>query len=138
MGANDLSHSLSLCTKASMSQEPANKLRRLIGSHIKIDQAIVRMAEPPKIEVFVACEEGWPTQGVQQRNDFFQVIHSELANVNTHLPHTNVPCFKLPAVVLKDVLVEYVHAARRRVSRFAINASLASEIASAIASRLMP
>lgn len=41
-------------------------------------------------------------------------------------------------VMLKDVLVEYVHATRRRVSAFPIKASHASEIASAIASRVMP
>lgn len=74
---------------------------------------------------------------MQQRNDFLTVIHPTFANLDADLPHVNPPSLKLTALRLKNVFIEEFHAARRRFSPLAVKASLASAIASAIASRLM-
>src|SRR5215213_1986932 len=94
------------------------------------------MAQTGGVKVAVFCQKGWAAQRVQQRDDFIQVFHPGVADLNADLSHVKLPAYELAAADEVYVFVEDNHAAWRWLAVFSSKAALAKATASAMASRL--
>lgn len=88
------------------------------------------------VEIVIASEEGRATERMEQRNDLVPIFHPISSNVSAYTPKVNLPLPQLPPLKNVNVLVQDIHAARRRFSVLVTRASRASSIASAMAGRL--
>ncbi|MGH9839085.1 MAG: hypothetical protein ACREEM_09900 [Blastocatellia bacterium] len=114
--AHDFAHALRLRAKGWMAQKAANVPGCLIGQDIEINQTITGMPQPGFVKILIASKEGRTSQPVQKRNDLFPVVQTLTANLVGNLAKVNSPFRQRAALSERDVFVEDIHAARRRLS----------------------
>jgi len=120
-----------------MAQEAPNEVGSLRSGDLKIYQTIIGVSEVPVVEIVIPCKESGAPQGMQERDDFVSILHSQLTDFNADLSNVNPPSFKPLPLWFIDVFIKHDHAARQRFTVFVVRASLARLIASPIASRVI-
>jgi hypothetical protein len=86
------------------------------------------------IEIVIASEKGRAGKVVKPGHNVVSIFHSRTADFNADLSKVNLPTIQALSLVTINILVQDVHAARRRFPVFSIKASRANSTASAMAS----
>ena len=133
MHADNSTHALCLRAKGSVPQETAGKLSSLVKGDIKKHQAVSPVEQVSLVKIVIAGEEGWPAQSMQERNNLAAIFHPQSSDFSTNMSKMDLPRSEQLALRSDDVLVKDIHAARRGLSVFPINALEAKAIASAMA-----
>src|SRR5439155_2792346 len=102
-----------------------NVCDRFILPDIQKDQAVPLMSQRGMVKAMVQSEKSWAFQPMQQRNNPLAILYPCISNFDANLPVVNLPGFELLPLTQANIFIQNVHAARRRLSVFSSNASLA-------------
>ena len=94
-----------------MSKHATNIIRKQIFIDIKIYQAISSMAQPAFTKILVLRKKRRMVQFVQQSNDL-AVIQSFASDTATNFMNTNPSALKQATLIIREILVQHIHAGR--------------------------
>ena len=115
------SQTLGVTVKSRMLQESASEQRGFLGGGVQPDEAVSRMTQWSCKEMFVASEQRWLFESMQQREDVV-VSDAHIGNVLSDDPAMNPLGSENVSLFQRDILVQKIHAALESGTRGALGA----------------
>ena len=133
---DDLAHPDGLGLELRMAEKATDKTCGFVWAHCQTNDAVVGMAKSTTVKPKIACEERRSFHSVQERDDL-RILHAWAPHLMPYLAGSNAPAAQQLPLILRNILIEYVHlAVGTSSSLWFIRISRASRTDSAIASWL--